>query len=385
MTPLFAFDAVQEAFRAECRRFLQARALPHIEGWEREGRIPFRELLKEMAAEGLLGMRFSGACGGQGKDIAWHAVLAEELGRIPCGGLGMGITIHHDMVAPLLESCGPGSVGRQALARALRGECLLAHAVSEAGAGSDLGAIRTRLDASAPGFRLTGRKAFVSMGVQADWYCVLAQGPGAGRFPLNMTLALVPRGAPGVRLHPRLATLGHRSMDVCDVEFEGVEIPEGHILGAQGMGYLVQAKQFIEERIISAFRSTATAFYLCEASWAHASRRTAFGKPLAEHQALYFRLAELRARCLLSREANLDALGALLAGVNVETRSAACKYLSCKLVREAADEAVQIFAAAAYVEGHEIERLYRDVRLLSLSTGSEEIMLHTLSALEGMA
>jgi citronellyl-CoA dehydrogenase len=383
--PAFTFNAAQEVFRTQCRNFLDAHARPFIDDWEMKKRIPFHSLLAKMHQSGLLGMRYPLSCGGKGLDIAWHAVLAEELGRIPCGGLGMGLTIHHEMVAPLLETCGLHSIGRKVLSDALQGKCLLAHAVSEIGAGSDLGAIQSRLDKTASGFLLNGRKVFVSMGQQADWFCVLAQGPGNGRFPFNMTLVLIPRDAAGIQLMPQLTTLGHRSMDVCDLEFTNVAVQEHYFLGSAGMGYIRQAQQFIEERVIAAFRSTATAAYICDATWAFARERKNFAKPLADQPALQFRLAELRARCISSREANLDALSTLLAGENVEKKSAACKFISCRLAREAANEALQLFAGAAYIKGHEIERLYRDVRLLSLSTGSEEIMLHTLSTLEGMS
>ena len=380
----FSFSAAHEVFRSECRIFFDNRARPFIEEWEAQGQVPFRKLLGEMHQAGLIGMRYPTSCGGKGLDIAWHAVLAEELGRVPCGGLGMGLTIHHDMVAPLLETCGLHSIGQQVLASALNGKCLLAHAVSEIGAGSDLGAIKARLDKAATGYVLNGQKAYVSMGTQADWFCVLAKAPGSGRFPFNMTLMLVPRDANGVHLKPRLATLGHRSLDVCDVEFKDVAVQENQLLGGGSMGYIRQAQQFIEERIIAAFRSTATAKYLCESTWKYASTENVFGKRSIDQQAIRFRLAELHARCILSREANLDALNTLLKGENVEQKSAACKFISCRLVRDAADEAMQIFGAHAYIQGHEIERLYRDVRLLSLSTGSDEIMLHTLSTLKGM-
>jgi citronellyl-CoA dehydrogenase len=375
------YELEHEEFRLKARKFIEGKILPFVEEWEKARMYPTHRILTEMAQEGLLGANFPVEYGGQGKDIRYHIVLVEELAKVPSAGVSMSILVHQDMVAPMLVDYGDHEVCKKFLQPALSGVMLFGHAVSEEKAGSDVGNIQTFVRREGDGYILNGLKKYVTNGFQADVYCVLAKIEHSIP-PVNMVLLMVPKTLEGVRTSGPIEKMGHHSCDTVDVYFENVHIPNDCRIGGEGLGFVYQLQQFEKERIISACRATEMADFYLNETIKRCKKRNAFSKKLIEHQSISFRLAELKTEVELSRQLNYGAVRAWLSGSDYRTLSAMSKLKSSKLVRKTSDECLQLFGAEGYLDDHFISRFYRDSRLFSISTGSDEMMLNIISKLE---
>jgi citronellyl-CoA dehydrogenase len=233
------------------------------------------------------------------------------------------------------------------------------------------------------GYQLTGVKRWVIAGLHADAFAVLARLPEARR-PFGYVLLVVPADAPGVQVTEGAPTLGMRAAGTAGtVAFDGVHVPEQHRIGGHGLGLVVQLRQFEQERIIASCRALAIAARLLERTHARLERRTAFGAPIASYQEVSFRLARMRAGVETARQLAYTAVDCWQYGDDYRTLSAAVKLRSSRLVREVARACLHLHGAQGQLADAEINRAYRDVRLFSLSTGSDEMMLTTVARLAG--
>lgn len=360
--------------RQKLQAFMKQEILPHVEDWEQQRRFPLRSILKKLGQQELLGLRYPSQYGGQNQDIFSHIVFAEELGRIPSAGISMAIIIHNDMVAPLVADYGTATQCEELLSPALRGDLVFGHAVSEASAGSDVAAIQATAVRENDYYVLNGVKNFVTNGLDADVYCVLAAMPD--RNPLTgMVLLFVPRSLPGIEISQEIGMMGHRTANVASVSFQDVRVPASCRIGNEGGGFLAQLNQFAQEHIISSCRATAMADEVLRLTVQHCRSRVTFGEPLIKNQWIQFKIAELRTEIELSRQCNYVAASIWQEQGDISLLSAMAKLQSSRLVRKVADECLQLFGKDAYLDDHIIGRFYRDSRLFSISTGSDEMML----------
>ncbi|MEI2778372.1 MAG: acyl-CoA dehydrogenase family protein [Tetrasphaera sp.] len=359
--------------------YLDEHVMPEVEGWEAAGTMPLRAIVRDFGAHGFLGGRFDRAQGGGGGDIWDHVVLAEALASVPSGGFGMALTVHNDMVAPMLATHGSELARAVHLSPALRGDLVLAHAVSEADAGSDVAAVATLAERTPRGYLLRGTKTLVVNGNEAGAYAVLARLPDA-RPPFGFVMLSVARDLPGVVVGEPANTIGVGTASVTsEVRFEDVLVPEDFRLGGHGMGLVVQLRQFEEERIISAVRACATARDLLEIGYAWIDSRYVDGRPLRSRQTVAHRFAELHVGVRAITELTYRAVDAWIAGETLNVWSPAVKLKSSRLVRDVADAVSHAFGAAAQMTGHPAGRARRDARLYSISTGSDEMMLTAIA------
>jgi len=370
-------------FREKAAAFLASNVVPFVDDWERQKHIPLQELLTKMYQAQLLGCRYTKEKGGYGLTFNHHYILAEELGKVPCGAFGMAVTIQQDMTTPLVVTWAQPDLGVALVKEFVSGKKVLAHAVSEKSAGSDLSGIQCKAIRREDHYLLTGEKWMVSLAGCATHFIVLARTDETKTFPWGFTLFLVDKSWSGVTVQNRKDLMGHRALDVHDVSFLEVIIPETHRLGADGFGYILQARQFEEERILASARANGMAMEMMNLGVNRALNRKSFGKSLFEHQSMRFQIARFRANWELSRALSDKACKEFVETGATGVLSAACKYISCRLVRETADELIRIYGAAGYEEQSIPSRWFRDARLLSISTGSEEVMLQALFDLVG--
>jgi len=325
----------------------------------------------------LMGFRFAKDVGGQELDITSHMIFAEELGRVPSGGIGMALTIHADMVLPMLTHMSPDSQ-QKILKPAIQGDILLAHAISEPSAGSDISAIQTYATKSKNGYIVSGTKKYVSLGDVADYFCVLAK-IEERQFPFNMILLLIPSHADGINKSAKHEMLGVHTCSNIDISFENVFVPDKYRIGSEGMGFIIQMRQFVEERIISAARATASTMCQLKQTFEYASQRIIGDRPLIEKQVLAHQLAELKAQANVVRQLVHYSITEWEKNNKIDSLSAACKLRSSRLIRQASYQGLMIHGAKGYRDDSLCSRYYRDSRLYSISTGSDEMMLKTLS------
>lgn len=375
------FTESDELLRHELMAQLVSDVVPRVDGWEREEIIPLREVLRGLASRGQLGRRFPASAGGQDGSAWEHVVLAECLGAVGSESLAMCVTVHNDMVAPMIAEDGSAAAIDEFLRPALRGECLLAHAVSEVGAGSDVAAVQTSASAVAGGYLVSGVKRWIVAGEHADAFVVLAKLPDP-RPPFGYVLLMVPRVADGVEVVPGHRTLGLRAAGVAEeLRLHDVFVPDGHRLAGHGFGLVAQLRQFESERIVASCRALASAERILHATRRHVGSRETFGEKLADRQFVGLRLAALEVEVEACRQLAYDGIDRWVTGRGHQAVSAAVKLSSSRILRAVAELCLHLHGAEGQRETHPMNRAWRDTRLASISTGSDEMMLTSIARL----
>src|SRR5262245_24523412 len=288
------FDEEHTMFRKLVRQFVEKELEPHVDEWEAQRIWPARQVLKKMGQLGLLGLSYPEEYGGAGLDYWYNVILHEELGRMSCGGVPMGIAVHTDMATPALAQFGSEELKQRFLAPAIAGDMTAAIAVSEPDAGSDVAAIRTRAIPDGDSYVIDGAKMWTTNGTQADFIVLLARS-AEGQGYRGMSLIVVPTDTPGFSVSRKLEKLGMHSSDTAILSFDGVRVPKAFRIGEEGAGFQLQMQQFQKERLIGSVMGLAAAERAIEITAKYTKERHAFGKPLIENQWIYFKLAELLA------------------------------------------------------------------------------------------
>jgi citronellyl-CoA dehydrogenase len=377
------FTAEHEAFRRVVRRFVETEINPHVEEWEAARIWPAREVLKKMGNLGLLGLNYPEAYGGGGVDYWYSAVLLEELGRADCAAVPMGIAVHTDMATPALAEFGSDDLKRRFLAPAIAGDLVAAIGVSEPDAGSDVAAIRTRAVADGDDYVINGSKMWITNGTQADFVTLLVRTSGERGFR-GMSLIVVPTNTPGFHVSRKLEKLGNHASDTAILTFEDMHVPQANRIGEEGLGFILQMKQFQRERLAGSLMSTAGMEKIIRLTIAYCRERHTFGRPLIDNQVIHFRLCELLTEVEALRQLNYHCVRLIVAGEDVTKEVSMAKLKAGRLAREVADSCLQFHGGMGYVEEYPMARYFRDARLLSIGGGADEIMLGIIAKYENI-
>jgi citronellyl-CoA dehydrogenase len=377
------FTEEHQLFRASLRRFVDEEINPHVDEWEEAERFPAHDLLAKMGELGFLGVNYPEEFGGLGLDFWYNLIRAEELGRIDCGGVPMGLLVHTDMCTPALAEHGSDELRRRFLEPSIRGELFGALAVTEPDAGSDVASIRTKAESDGDDYVISGTKTYITNGTQADWICALVRtAPGPGYR--GMSLVVVPTDAPGFSVSRKLRKMGNHSSDTAELAFDRVRVPKAYRIGPEGAGFQLQMQQFQKERLVGAISAYSAASRALERTARYVKERRAFGRPLIANQWIQFTLAECVTDVEMLRRFCYSAVERLVAGEDVTREASMAKLKAGRLVRAVADACVQFHGGIGYMEEYPIARYYRDSRLLPIGAGADEIMLGIIARLEGL-
>jgi len=370
MSPLPYRDE-HRIFRASVRRFLEREVVPNIRAWEDEGLVP-RSAWRRMGEQGFLCTDVPEAYGGVGGDFLYAVVVAEELGRIAFTGLAA--PLHSDIVVPYLTAFGSDLLKRRLLPGCVRGELIAAVAMTEPDAGSDLAAIRTRVEQQGDQLVLNGAKTFISNGAEADVVIVAARDPAVAEPHAAIDLVVVEAGTPGFSRGKRLDKIGWRANDTAELFFDDCRVPVGNRLGQKGAGFRMLMDKLKQERLMVALIAVATAEAILEQTVAYVKERRAFGQPLSAFQNTRFRLAEAATEVRVGR-AFLDKLIVdHLAGAATVEEVSMAKYWCADAAMRAVDGCLQLHGGYGYTEEYPVARAWRDLRVLSIFAGTNEIM-----------
>ncbi|HEX9440550.1 MAG TPA: acyl-CoA dehydrogenase family protein [Roseiflexaceae bacterium] len=377
------FNEEHTMFRKMVCQFVEKEIEPHVEEWEAQRIWPARMLLKKMGRLGLLGLSYPEKYGGAGLDYWYNVVLFEELGRVSCGGVPMGIGVHTDMATPALEQFGSEELKQRFLVPAIAGDMCAAIAVSEPDVGSDVAAIRTRAIADGDMYVINGSKMWTTNGTQADFLVVLTR-TSEGQGYRGMSLIVVPADTPGFSVSRKLEKLGMHSSDTAILSFDDMRVPKAFRIGEEGMGFQLQMQQFQKERLIGSVMGLAAAEKAIEITVKYCKERHAFGKPLIENQWIHFKLAELLTEIEAERQLLYHCTRMMIAGQDATKEVSMAKLRMGRLARVVADTCVQFHGGMGYVEEYPIARYFRDSRLLSIGAGADEIMLGIIAKYAGL-
>ncbi|MCG2840919.1 acyl-CoA dehydrogenase family protein [Sandaracinobacter sp. RS1-74] len=366
------YGETHEALAASVRTFIAREALPFVDRWEDDGVVP-REFHRKAGEAGLLGLGFPEEFGGTsiGIDSFHKLVLVDETARSGSGGVQSGL-FTHAVSMPLLIEHGDPALAREVAPRILSGDRILAIAVTEPSGGSDVAALKTRARREGDDFIVDGSKTFISNGMRADYFVTAVRTGGDGMGGISMLL--IPAESSGLTRTP-LRKMGWHSGDTATLHFDGVRVPARHLLGEENKGFRPILRNFNWERLQAAQQCASFARIAHEEAIEWAGQRITFGQKLGSHPVIRSKLADMQ-RQIDATQAWID-LCAWQYDHTLETAAdlALLKVQATRMFEQVLREAAQVLGGASFVRGTLTERIYREVRVVAIGGGSEEILL----------
>ncbi|MBI1735669.1 MAG: acyl-CoA dehydrogenase family protein [Candidatus Rokubacteria bacterium] len=369
---MIAFTPDQEAFRRAVGRFVDAEVVPAAQAIDEAGEFP-SELFRRCGELGYLGLRYPEAYGGAEADMVTYCLLAEELAR---GSLSLAASVAMQslMGTWFVYKYGSEALRQRYLVPALRAELIATFALTEPNAGSDLASITTRAERRGAGWVLNGTKTWVTNAPIADLLTVGAK-TSAERGLSSIALFLVDRRSMrGITLGKKIEKMSVRGSETGEIVLEDVEVPDDHLLGGATGGVEKVGRILSEIRVMTAALSVGLARAAYQAALEYARQRHAFGKPIVEHQAITFKLADMLTSLHAATVMTYQAASALDAGRPVTREAAMTKLFASEMAVRVTDEAARIFASYGLASEYPVQRYFRDARFLLPGGGTSEIL-----------
>ncbi|MGJ7526114.1 acyl-CoA dehydrogenase family protein [Variovorax sp. GB1P17] len=376
-------DAELQADRAALadtvRRFAESEIAPHVQAWDDAGEFP-RALYTRAAELGLLGLSYPEALGGTPASYTLKLPAWIALARHGKSGGVLASLFSHNIGLPPVVLHGSDAVRQEVVPPVLRGEKIAALAITEPGGGSDVAALRTTAKRDGDHYVVNGEKTFITSGMRADWITVAVR-TGEGRGAGGISMLLVPGDSAGLG-RTRLSKMGWLCSDTATLHFDNVRVPARYLLGDEGAGFRMIMGNFNGERIGLAAGALGFSQACLDEALAWARERKTFGSALIEHQAVRHKLVDMQMR-IASTEAWLEAVSAEGDAHEAAGRFNAPEWVAqiCMLKNHAtqtmqfcADQAVQILGGMGFMRGTVSERIYREVKVMMIGGGAEEIM-----------
>ncbi len=358
-------------FRQRLRDFLEKEVSPHASQWEKDGIVP-KSAWKKMGQAGFLCTEVSPEYGGLGGDFLYAVILTEEISRTHQNGLVT--SVHSDIVVPYITSFGSDEVKNKYLPGCVSGDIISAVAMTEPDAGSDLAGITTFAVEEGDEVVLNGSKTFISNGIIADLVVLAARDPAVEDPYQAMSLYLVESGTPGFEKGRRLKKMGLWSQDTAELFFSKCRIPKMNRLGKKGDGFLMLMQKLQQERLICAIWAVAAAERILEWTMAHCQNTRISEKPISKSQVVQFGLVEMATDVKLGRTFVDKLIRDHMEGENVVVETSMAKYWTTDMVKRVADRSMDFCGSYGILEKNRIAQAWRDVRVMSIFAGTNEIM-----------
>jgi acyl-CoA dehydrogenase len=372
------FTEEHEALRDQVRRFVETEIKPHALAWEEAGSVP-REVLRKMGALGFFGIRYPAEYGGSEMDTMATVVLAEELGRSTFSGVAITALVHTDMASVHIANAGSQAQRDRLMPGIIAGEKIVAVAVTEPDAGSDVKGIRTTARRDGDSYVLNGAKMFITNGVHADLYCVAAKTDLSAKPSQSVSIFLVEKGTPGFKVSRALDKHGWRSSDTAELVFEDCRIPAENLLGQEGRGFYAIMSNFQNERTVIGAMAMGEAQAAIDLTLDYVRTRKAFGAPLWDKQAIRQKLAALASKVEAGRQLVYHAAWLDAQGFEATREVSMAKAYCGELVNEVMYACLQFHGGMGYMRESTIERMTRDARVQAIGGGATEVMLEEVA------
>jgi len=366
----------QTQIRDTARRFAEQEITPHAADWDRAAETP-RALYTKMAKAGLIGITVAPEYGGAGADFLSYAMAIEEIAAAD-GGVSNVMAATNSPVAVAVEENGTDQQKSDYLSRITKGDWLGCILLTEPHTGTDAAAIRTRANWNGDHFLLNGDKAFITAGSTAELAMIVAvTDPDAGKK--GITTFITPTNNPGYKVIRKEIKLGHRTNDTCQVRFEDMRVPATDVLGEPGSGLRIALSKLSEGRIAVAAQAVGGARAALKAAYAYAQFRKAFGKPIIDHQAIAFKLADMATQIEAARQLYFHAARLKDLGEACAREASMAKLFASEMAERVASEALQIHGGAGFLNDYPVEKIYRDVRVYQIYEGTSEVQKIVIS------
>jgi len=366
------FETEHNLIRDAVRSFATEHIAPFYEQWEEDGQVD-REMWRKAGEAGLLSPNVSAEFGGMEADFRVNAVIGEELSAMGFISPAVGFSIHSDITVPYIMNYGTQEQKEKYLPGCITGDIVLALAMSEPAAGSDLQGIKTTAVKDGNDYILNGSKVFITNGQHADLVLVVAKtDPTAGAK--GISLFLVEADSVGFSRGQNLKKIGLHSQDTSELFFDNVRVPVENLLGSEGMGFIMLMSELPTERMSVSVGAIASAQSILQQTIAYTAERKAFGKPIAVFQNTQFKLAEMDTDITVAQVFVDRCLELLVEGKLDDVTAAKVKLMTSELQCKVIDECLQLHGGYGYMMEYPVARAFLDSRVQRIYAGTSEIM-----------
>jgi acyl-CoA dehydrogenase len=364
-------NAEDKALRASVRRFMDSEALPYLDEWERAGELP-RDLHEKAGKIGLLGVGFPTEVGGGGGSLLDAIAVVEEMHYAGGSGGLVASLLTCGIALPHIVAAGNGEQIARWVEPTLAGQLIGALAITEPDGGSDVASLRTTARLDGDHFVVNGAKTYITSGCRADFVttAVRTDGPGAH----GISLLVIERGMPGFEVSRKLDKMGWLCSDTAELSFTDVRAPVGNLVGPQGSGFVQLAVNFVAERLTLAVQAYAGAQRALDLTVEWCRTRETFGRPLISRQTAQHTLTEMARRVDVARVYVHHVAERALKGEDVIAEVCFAKNTAVEAGQWVCDQALQLHGGLGYMREAEVERQYRDQKILAIGGGTTEIL-----------
>lgn len=375
MDRILPFSDEHKMFQDAFSKFVASEMVPYYDEWEEKSLVS-REVFEKMGALGFLCPWVEEEYGGSGADFLYSVIVAEEIARQ--GVRGVFTWLHSDIVAPYIGTYGTPEQKAKWLPGVTSGEKILAVAMTEPGAGSDLAAMRTRAVKDGNDYIINGSKTFISNGVLADLVVLAVKtNPSAGAK--GITLFVVENGTPGFSKGKQIPKVGLHAQDTAELFFEDCRVPAENMLGGEGNGFKCLMQKLQQERLMVSISAQAAAERCLELTLNYVKERSLFGKTLSKFQNTQFTLAEIASEIQIGRSFIDQLIINHMAGKNIVQEVSMAKYWVAEMENRVASRCLQLFGGYGYCKEYPISRMWTDARIQTIYAGTSEVMKLVIS------
>jgi alkylation response protein AidB-like acyl-CoA dehydrogenase len=371
MTGDSIFSEAHETFRTRFKQFLQSEVIPYIGDWEQNRIVP-RSVWQNLGKEGYLCPWIAKEYGGQGLDLIYSLVVNEELAKTNQSGLM--VYLHSDIVAPYIDTFGTEAQKQRYLPGCISGEIIMAVAMTEPDAGSDLASITTTAVEDQGEIVINGSKTFISNGLNCGLVIVAARDTTIENPHKSLSLYLVEEGTPGFKKGAKIEKMGMHSQDTAELFFTDCKIPKENRLGDKGRGFAMLMKKLQQERLMVALQAVNISEYALDwlADQYSNPEKTSF--PITKTQAVQFALAEMATEIKIGKTFVHTLVVQHLRKMELSTESSMAKYWTTDLLRRTIGRCLDIIGSGAGREDCPLVRTWRDAQVYPIFAGTNEIM-----------
>jgi acyl-CoA dehydrogenase len=373
--------AERRALRETVRRFVEREVIPHQDDWERAGEIP-RSLHARAAGAGLIGLAYPSSAGGGDGDAIDALILAEEFHQAGGAGGVFASLFTSGISLPHLVAAGDAAQIDRWVRPTIEGRLIGSLAITEPDGGSDVAGIRTTAKRDGDGYVVNGAKTYITSGVRADFVVTAVRTGDAGAR--GISLLVVEKGTPGLTVSRKLAKMGWLSSDTAELSYVDVRVPATNLVGAENSGFVQIAQNFVSERIGLAVQAYASAQRALDLTVEWCRLRETFGQPLISRQSVQRTLAEMARRIEVARVYTRSVADRAAAGEsNLVKEACFAKNTAVEAGEWVVNQAVQLHGGMGYMRECEVERQYRDMRIIGIGGGTTEILTDLSAKLLG--
>ncbi len=379
--------AVEDA----ARRFIKTEVAPHLEQWEEAGAFP-RGLYQRAADLGWLAMGYPEQFGGTPAPWALRNAMTVALAHAGGSGGLMASLFSHNIGLPPVVRHGSAQLQAEVIPDVLTGKKIAALAITEPGGGTDVSALKTTARLEGDEYIVDGEKTFITSGTRADWYTVAVRTDLKNKGPMGISMLMVPGDAVGLSRSP-LKKMGWLCSDTGHIRFEGVRVPARYLVGEEGSGFKIILTNFNGERLSMAAMALGFAECCYDEALSWAQQRKTFGTALIDHQVIRHKFMDMKMR-IESTRAWLNAVSAradagdrgdkTAKGPDWVAQVCLLKNHATQTMQFCADQGVQILGGMGFMRGTACERIYREVKVMMMGGGAEEIMKELASRQLGL-